>query len=116
MDTLSAFAMGQASKGNPVKVFDWDEAATRIKVASAQTASAGLEGDWEWTGGDILRDGKPVQREDTYVYLASTWAIPELVIDGDEPIPCWKFQADTEGWDADTYWPDSALTILRDEG
>ena len=24
MDTMSAFAMGQASKGRPAKVFDWD--------------------------------------------------------------------------------------------
>ena len=47
MDTLAAFARGQAAKGNPVKVFDWDEAATRIKAAGAQTASAGLEGDWD---------------------------------------------------------------------
>jgi len=115
MDTLTAFARGQAAKGNPVKVFNWDEAATRIKVAGAQTASAGLEDDWEWTGGEILRDGKPVPREDTYVYLASTWATPELVIDDDDPIPCWKFQVDTDGWDSGTYWPDSALAILRDQ-
>ena len=116
MDTLAAFARGQAAKGNPVKVFDWDEAATRIKAAGAQTASAGLEGDWEWTGGEILRDGRPVPAEDTYVYLASTWAIPELAIDDELPSPCWKFEADTDGWDSGTYWPDSALAILRGEG
>lgn len=113
MDTMAAFAMGQAAQGNPVKVFDWNEAATRIKVAGAQTASAGLQDDWEWTGGEILRDGEPVPHENTYVYLASTWAIPELVIDDDDPIPCWKFSDDTDGWDSATYWPASALAILH---
>ena len=112
MDTMSAFAMGEASRGNPVKVFDWDEAATRIKVADAKSAAAGLEGDWEWTGGPILENGVPVDKMDTYTYLASTWATPELEIDG-ERIPCWKFADETPGWDAGTYWPQSALDILN---
>lgn len=113
MDTLSAFARGQASRGNRSKVFDWDEAATRIKAAGAHTARAGLQDDWDWTGGPIFDDGKPVPAEDTYVYLASTWATPELVIDDEEPVPCWKFADETDGWGAHTYWPDSALAILR---
>jgi hypothetical protein len=115
MDTLTAFAMGKAARGNPVKVFDWDEAATRIKAAGVQNASAGLSGDWEWTGGQIFADGKPVPAEDTYTYLASTWATPELAIGDGLPEACWKFKADTDGWDAGTYWPDSALAILRGE-
>ena len=82
MDSISAFAMGEANRGKPAKVFDWDRAARRIKETGATHAAAGLSGDWEWTGGDILRDGKPIPEDDTYVYLASTWATPELQIDG----------------------------------
>ena len=31
MDTTRAFARGMASRGNPMKVFDWDTAAKRIR-------------------------------------------------------------------------------------
>jgi hypothetical protein len=93
-------------------VFDWDEAARRIVKAVALSASAGLSGDWEWTGGDILRDGKPVPANQTYTYLSSNWATPELGIDGDVT-PCFRMQSTTDGWDSDTYWPESALAILR---
>jgi hypothetical protein len=111
MDTLSAFAMGEASRGRALKVFDWDRAAQLIKEHNAQSASAGLSGDWEWTGGLILRDGKPVDAEDTYTYLASTWATPELHLDG-ESYDCWLH---TDKWDSSTYWPESALKILAGE-
>lgn len=111
MDTMSAFVMGQANQGNEMKVFDWDKAAQLIKERKATTASAGLSGDWEWTGGDILRDGVPVPQDNTYCYLASTWATPELEIDG-EIIECYRMQSDTPGWDSDTYWPESARAAL----
>ncbi len=58
MDTLSAFAMGQANLGRPHKVFDWKKAAEIIRDEKPNRASAGLAGDWEYTGGDIYRDGK----------------------------------------------------------
>lgn len=56
MDTTQAFQMASAAKakGNEVMVFDWDKAAQIIKERGATEASAGLESDWEWTGGDIL--------------------------------------------------------------
>jgi hypothetical protein len=111
MDTLSAYALGQANRGRESRVFDWDKAATLIRERNAQDARAGLSGDWEWTGGAILADGKPVPRENTYTYLASTWAIPELEIDR-ETIDCWRVESETPGWDSDTYWPESALAIL----
>lgn len=112
MDTLSAFAMGQANRNKELKVFDWHKAAKLIKESGSKNASAGLSGDWEWTGGEIFRDGKPVPKEDTYTYLASTWATPELMHDG-EMIDCYLMQSQTPGWDEDTYWPDSALAILE---
>lgn len=112
MDTMSAFAMGQANRGKPLMVFDWDKAAQLIRERGAKRASAGLSGDWEYTGGSIFRDGKPVPGEDTYVYLASTWATPELDIDG-EVIDCFRMQDQSPGWDSNTYWPESALAILN---
>ncbi|GAS95510.1 uncharacterized protein RMCC_2476 [Mycolicibacterium canariasense] len=120
---MTAFAMGDANRGNPVRVFDWVKAAKIITERGAQDASAGLSGDWEWTGGEIFADGQPVPEDDTYVYLASTWAIPELDVDGDI-IDCWTWQSDTPGWDpkkqtggwgSGTYWPAEALAILEAE-
>jgi len=82
MDTMSAFIRGKANRGKELKVFDWVKAARIIKERAAKNASAGLAGDWEWTGGEIFSNGAPVPQDDTYVYLASTWATTELVVDG----------------------------------
>lgn len=112
MDSISAFAMGEASRGNESKVFDWDKAARLIRERKPNIASAGLESDWEFTGGDIYKDGDIVKEGDTYVYLASTWATPEISLDGDI-VECYKMQSKTPNWGADTYWPESALKILR---
>lgn len=109
MDTMSAFAMGEANRDKPVKVFDWDKAAQIIKDRGCKNASAGLRGDWEYTGGDILEDGAIPNYH--YTYLASTWATPELEVDG-EIIDCYKMQSETEGWDSGTFWPESARKIL----
>jgi len=114
MDTLSAFAMGEANKDKELMVFDWEKAARLIKERTPQKASAGLQSDWEWTGGVIYQEGKPVSQEDTYTYLASTWATPELDIDG-EVIDCFKMQHEVPEWGSDTYWPDSALKILNED-
>lgn len=92
-------------------VFDWELAAIRIMQSECLVARAGLRDDWEWTGGRIWENGKPVPSEDTYVYLASTWAVPELELDGllEE---CYKMEWETPGWDAETYWPPQALVIV----
>lgn len=110
MNTLTAYAAGQAHRTDPLMIFDWDRAARLIREKAAQSASAGLQGDWEYTGGTILRDSEPVT--DGGTYLASTWAIPELEID-DDVIECWRLASDSPGWDADTVWPPSAVAILR---
>jgi hypothetical protein len=90
-------------------VFDWDRAARRIQESGARSAAAGLRDDWGWTGGPIWADG-PYAEDETYTYLASTWAVPELDLDGTIE-ECWTWQDETE-WDAGTYWPESARTIL----
>jgi hypothetical protein len=107
----SLAAAARRRRGEAGKVFDWDKAARRIIEEQALEASAGLAGDWPSTSGDIWRDGKPVPSDETYTYLASAWATPELEIDGNREA-CWIAETDTE-WDCHTYWPESALAILR---
>ena len=115
MDTLSAFMRGQASRGEEPMVFDWIKCANLIVAERPKVVSAGLAGDWEYTGGNIWREGKPVPLDETYVYLTSTWAQPEIDMDGYVQA-CYKKQGKTPGWDADTYWPPEAVKIMRDAG
>lgn len=110
MDMVSAMILGFASRGEDLMVFDWDRAASIIKERGATNAFAGLRSDYEWTGGDILVDGKPCR--ESYTYLSSMWAVPELVIDGDT-IPCFKMESETDGWGHDTKWPPSSIAILE---
>lgn len=111
MDTAAAFRMGEANRGKELMVFDWERAAQIIADRKPETASAGLSSDWEWTGGAIYANGAPVPKDQTYTYLASTWATPELEVDGDV-IACFKMQSETPDWGADTYWPTEALAII----
>lgn len=113
MNTIAAFMMGEANRGRELMVFDWDKAARLIKESGLKDASAGLRGDWGWTGGEIFTDGQP--NLDDYTYLASTWAVPELEIDG-ETVDCYRMQSETPGWGSDTKWPESALAILKGGG
>lgn len=112
MDSLQAFAMGEANRGKEQMVFDWDKAAKIIKERKPEVAAAGLRSDWEYTGDIIYKDGKPVKNSDCYI--ASTWVVPELAVDGDI-IECYRMASDTPGWDADTLWPKTALEILQAE-
>lgn len=112
MRTLDAFRRGQESRGREPMVFDWERAAKIIRERGAQSAGAGLQDDWEWTGGDIFRDGKPIPKEETYTYLASTWAKPELRVEN-EVVECFRMLSETPGWNENTYWPTSALKILE---
>ena len=115
MNTMSAIAMGMASRGRELKVFDWIKAAQILADRKPAEAIAGLQLDMEWTAGSIWRDGAPVPRADTYTFLASSWAIPILEIDGEE-IPCFKMQSETPCWDSDTYWPEEAVGLLSTSG
>jgi hypothetical protein len=112
MDTMSAGMMGMANRGNPMMVFDWIKAAKMIKEAKPNVASAGLSSDWEWTGGTIYTaDGIP---EDHYTYLASTWATPEINLDGDIH-DCFIMEDERPDWDSDTWWPQEAIDILGEQ-
>ena len=115
MDSMAAFAKGQAAlaAGSPMMVFDWNKAAQLIRDNNPSTALAGLAGDWSWTAGEIYQNGASVPKDETYMYLASLWATPELEMDGLRQ-DCYLLEdKEPEGWDAKTYWPESALSILR---
>lgn len=112
MDTIRAFAMGQANRDREMMVFDWDRAARRIRETGAREASAGLRDDWEYTGGGIFQDGKP--DFESYTFLASTWAVPEIDLDGIVE-ECYRMESEVPGWGAGTKWPDSALALLEGE-
>ena len=111
MDSMEAYMRAQASRGKPLKVFDWNRAAQIIAERKPIEAVAGLASDLEWTAGVIWSAGRPNTREESYTYLASVWAIPVLIIE-DEEIECWVYQQDTPGWDAHTFWPESAVEIV----
>lgn len=110
MNTWAAFAMGEANRGKELMVFDWDKAARLIRERKPGYAAAGLRSDWGYTGGAIYEDGKTVM--DDYTYLASTWAVPELYMDGDIE-ECFRMKHEVPEWDSDTKWPKSALDILN---
>ena len=119
MDTMSAFARGKASRGQPMMVFDWAKAARLIVEAGCKEASAGLASDWEYTGGAIYEEGKPVTSEERSTYLASSWAHPQICIGdrhGDGELQeCWVLAADTDGWHEHTFWPPLSLSIINGE-
>ena len=113
LDVNEVMELGRQGRGKEPMVFDWDEAARRIKASGATNAVAGLQRDMGCTSGSILLHGKPLtERDSTYTYLASTWATPVLVLDGTVERACYRMKSETPGWDADTLWPESALAIL----
>lgn len=109
---------GQIAKkqGKPMMTFDWDKAAeiikNRFKKHKDLVAEAGLERDWNYTGGEIFNDGKPTNED--YTYLSSNWATPTLILSWDgieqEEIEC--FTDESERLQSDSKWDDEALKIL----
>lgn len=110
MDTISAFMRGQLSHGKQLMVFDWVKAARLIREHRPFIAEAGLDEDWDWTGGPIFADGEPIK--DSYTYLASTWATPQICLDG-EYHDCF-IMANETAWNENTKWPAEALAVLAE--
>ena len=110
MNIRIEFVMGELNRGKEEMVFDWNKAAMLIRDRKPKNASAGLRGNWEYTGDTIYKDGKPVRKCDPY--LASTWAVPELYMDGDI-VECYRMAHEVPRWNAKTRWPQSALEILN---
>ena len=112
MDNISAFAMGAANQGKEPMVFDWDKAVEIIKEKNIKNAGAGLDGDFEYTAGMILENGKPYTSD--YTYLASTWATPQLIIydahgDIEEAIDCFVMQSQTK-YGSGTQFPEHLIS------
>lgn len=103
-------------KGNKQMYFDWDKAATIIKNHFEKhkdlTAEAGLQGDWDYTGGGIFREGKPTN--ENYTFLKSNWAIPTLLLSWDdkdqEEIEC--YTVEETRFESDSKWDETSLNLL----
>ena len=104
MDTVLALAMGQENRDKELMVFDWNKAIELILKNKNSEIEAGLCGDWEWTGGLIFNEGEIIPREETYTYLASLWATPQIRIDGCD-YDCYIMESETN-WDSESYYPD----------
>lgn len=112
MDTMAACMLGEMTKWNESKVFDWDKAAKLIKEHNIKNAQAGLIEDWGCTCGIILDNGKIIKGD--YTYLASTWATPVLTNSDSLAIyECYIMSNETQ-WDAHTKWTESAVKILNE--
>lgn len=98
-------------KGACFMSFDWDKAAEIIKKELVKNpnliAEAGLQGDWDYTGGVIFEKGKPTN--ENYTFLTSNWAVPTLEIDGLD-IPCWI--EENERFKSSSKWDEISLNIL----
>ena len=114
MDTMSIYYKVLASRDMEIMVFDWHKAAQIILDETPQEASAGLAGDWGYTGVIIYRNGEIYPEDETSTYLASTWATPGLELDGLRR-DCYKMASEALEWDAGTYWPSSARQILESD-
>lgn len=100
----------------PVRIFNWDEAARRIKQANARSVIAGILEDPDNTAGLIFDREIPVMERVsgtmTFTVLGSVWGKPAMMIDNESPKECWILQSETE-WTPQTKWPQSALDILN---
>lgn len=112
------FFSKKAMKNNPVMVFDWDKAAKTIKEYLKNhpdlIAEAGLQEDWDYTGGIIFSNNEPISDTDTY--LASNWAVPTLILSWDnkeqEEIECYCIKENSR-FDKNSKWDDESLKLLK---
>lgn len=118
LDGFNPYGQGRinAEKGMPQMAFDWDKAAKIIKEKFEKhkdlQAEAGLQGDWDYTGGIIFKNSKPTN--DEYTYLSSNWATPTLILfyDGEyqEEIVCEV--EENERFGSCSKWDEISLSIL----
>ena len=110
-------ALAKRSNSKVFKTFDWDKCAEiireKLKEFPNLVAETGLQRDWDYTGGVIFKDSKPVSK--TYTYLSSNWAIPTLIISNDgeelEEIECFTEDVNTR-FDSGSKWDAESLAIL----
>ena len=119
---LEGFLGPPANKDkSTVRTFDWDKAAQIIKEKYQDhkdlIAEAGLQDDWNETGGVIFEEGCPTN--ESYTYLQSNWAIPTLILSYNgqeqEEIPCYVVDEDkirSRRWGSESTWDSPSLAIL----
>lgn len=100
------FSRGEIDKKRCDMTFDWELAARLIKNAHPFIAHATLEDSWNLVHRVIYQGGFHVYSETVH----SDRKRPMIVIDGGEPIPCFKMEYDTNGMEP---WPKEALEILE---
>lgn len=105
----------KAAKNKPMMTFDWDKAAEKIKELLLKypnlVAEAGLQGDWQYTGGIIFENGAPTN--EYYTFLSSNWATPTLIItcdDFEKEIDC--FIENSDRFSSSSKWDNQSLSIL----
>lgn len=118
-DGFNPNGQGQINRklGKSQMAFDWDKAAEiikeKLKEHSDLYAEAGLQGDWNYTGGEIFYDGKPTNS--VYTYLSSNWATPTLILSWDgkeqEEIACYTTEEGNR-FTSDSKWDEKSLDIL----
>lgn len=105
-----------AKEGKPQLAFDWDKAAEIIKKHLVDhpdlVAEAGLNGDWDYTGGIIFEDGNPTTEH--YTYLSSNWAKPTLIIswDGCEQVEVDCSVVENDRFHSASKWDEKSLSKL----
>lgn len=117
-DGFNPNGQGQINRklGKPLMAFDWDKAAEiikeKLKLHPDLKAEAGLQGDWDYTGGTIFENGKPTN--DAYTYLQSNWAKPTLILewDGKEQDEIICETEDNYRFSSDSKWDEKSLAIL----
>ena len=113
---LGTQAEDARKQGKRMMYFDWDKSAeiikTRFKEHKDLLAEAGLQGDWDCTGGSIFSNGKPTN--EPYTWLSSNWATPTLILSWDgleqEEIEC--FVIENERFTSKSKWDNESLIIL----
>lgn len=108
----NAILKGMVSRGNRVKVFDWDKAIDILLEKDPILAYAGLKEDMGWTCGVIWRDGKPNIPSGSY--LSSTWATPIIEMD-DISVECWSWEDECE-YNSGSTWTPELIEKLKAQG
>lgn len=98
-------AMSRKAKDGP-KVLDWEKAA-EMCAATKQPVWAGLAEDWYCTSG-LIWDGSRQVRD--YVFVASNWATPVLVMAERGPggIPCFRLDDGSAEFGYPAWWGEGA--------
>ena len=121
IDTLTAvgYAIAARRANRESKVFDWDYAATMLRMFASDGITDVEVCILEDRGHtcEYAIENKRINPDSGCAFLASIWGTPGMIVyyeDGSEvTIPCFKMASEVPDWNEDTWWPDSAVNILK---